>query len=172
MNEKNIKSSIKRISYEIVEGNFLDDIVLVGIHTRGVNIAERIRENILLNSGFKLYVNKLNPIHFRDDSKNDALYDFDPSVLKCDITNRTVILVDDVLFTGRTIRASIQALSEYGRAKRIKIAVLIDRGHREIPIKADYVGKNIPTSESEKISVKIKDIDGVDRVDLQHIGLS
>ena len=83
-----------------------------------------------------------------------------------------MILVDDVLFTGRTIRASIQALSEYGRAKRIKIAVLIDRGHREIPIKADYVGKNIPTSESEKISVKIKDIDGVDRVDLQHIGLS
>ena len=172
MNEENIKSSIRRISYEIVEGNFLEDIVLVGIHTRGVNIAERIRENILLSSGFKLYVNKLNPVYFRDDSKNHILYDFDPSVLKCDITNKTVILVDDVLFTGRTIRASIQALSEYGRAKRIKIAVLIDRGHREIPIKADYVGKNIPTSELEKIRVKVKDVDGMDRVDLHHMGLS
>ena len=154
MDQNNISRSIKRISFEIIESNQLDHSVLVGIHTRGVNLAQRISDNIRLNSGHEFIVNKLNPIPFRDDLK----------IL--DSNDKTVILIDDVLYTGRTVRASIQALSEYGRAKKIKIAVLVDRGHREIPIKPDYVGKNIPTAAEEKISVKFIEVDGIDRVDL------
>jgi pyrimidine operon attenuation protein/uracil phosphoribosyltransferase len=144
----------------------LDHSVLVGIHTRGVNLAQRISDNIRLNSGHEFIVNKLNPIPFRDDSKILDSNSVNTTILNNDINNKTVILIDDVLYTGRTVRASIQALSEYGRAKKIKIAVLVDRGHREIPIKPDYVGKNIPTAAEEKISVKFIEVDGIDRVDL------
>ena len=108
----------------------------------------------------------MNPIPFRDDSKILDSNSVNTTILNNDINNKTVILIDDVLYTGRTVRASIQALSEYGRAKKIKIAVLVDRGHREIPIKPDYVGKNIPTAAEEKISVKFIEVDGIDRVDL------
>tara|TARA_Y100001936_G_C15784766_1_gene513253 strand:- start:87 stop:614 length:528 start_codon:yes stop_codon:yes gene_type:complete len=166
MDQTNISRSIKRISFEIIENNQLENLVLVGIHTRGVNLAQRIRDNIRLNSGHEFTVNKLNPIRFRDDSKILDPNTLNTTSLNNDINNKTVILIDDVLYTGRTVRASIQALSEYGRAKNIKIAVLVDRGHREIPIKPDYVGKNIPTSAEEKISVKFIEVDGIDRVDL------
>ena len=166
MDQNNISRSIKRISFEIIESNQLDHSVLVGIHTRGVNLAQRISDNIRLNSGYEFIVNKLNPIPFRDDSKILDSNSVNTTILNNDINNKTVILIDDVLYTGRTVRASIQALSEYGSAKKIKIAVLVDRGHREIPIKPDYVGKNIPTAAEEKISVKFIEVDGIDRVDL------
>ena len=154
-----MKRAITRITYEIIERNKnLDKIVLAGIKTRGVYIAQRIQQ--LENLDVPLI--ELDTKAFRDDVKAEQ----DTSVFPIEIDGTDVILVDDVLYTGRTIRAAIDNIVSHGRPARVGLAVLVDRGHRELPIRADYVGKNIPTSESEEIEVLVAEVDGKDSVNI------
>lgn len=156
-----MRRAITRITYEIIERNKqLDKIVLAGIKTRGVFIARRIQERLLQLEGIEVPIGELDTRPFRDDRKSDK----DTTVMAADVTDKDVILVDDVLYTGRTIRAAIDNLVTLGRPARVSLAVLVDRGHRELPIRADYVGKNIPTSRSEEIVVHMTEIDQVDEV--------
>ncbi|MCR1933760.1 bifunctional pyr operon transcriptional regulator/uracil phosphoribosyltransferase PyrR [Clostridium tepidum] len=166
MDEVKIKRSITRISHEIIEKNKGgQDIVLVGIKRRGVPIAKRIAENIKNFEGIDIPVGILDISLYRDDlselSKDPIVKD---NRLNINIKDKKVILVDDVIYTGRTVRAAIQAIFDNGRPGKIQLAVLIDRGHRELPIRPDYVGKNIPTSLSENILVELNEIDGNDSV--------
>ncbi|KGO13216.1 bifunctional pyr operon transcriptional regulator/uracil phosphoribosyltransferase PyrR [Clostridium botulinum] len=166
MDEVKIKRSITRISHEIIEKNKGgQDIVLVGIKRRGVPIAKRIAENIKNFEGIDTPVGTLDISLYRDDLSELSQ---DPIVknnkLDVDIKDKKIILVDDVIYTGRTVRAAIQAIFDNGRPGKIQLAVLVDRGHRELPIRPDYVGKNIPTSLSEAILVELNEIDGNDSV--------
>lgn len=156
-----MKRAITRITYEIIERNKnLDQIVLAGIMSRGLPLAKRIQARILELEGVEVPIGALDTKPFRDDVKGEA----DETDLAIDVTDRDVILVDDVLYTGRTIRAAIDNLVSRGRPSRVSLAVLVDRGHRELPIRPDYVGKNIPTSRSEQVIVKVEEIDGEDAV--------
>ncbi len=156
-----MKRAITRITYEIIERNKdLSQIVLVGIKTRGVYIARRIQERLSQLEQIDVPVAELDTKPFRDDRKATE----DTTVLPVDIAHREVILIDDVLYTGRTIRAAIDNLVSHGRPARVSLAVLVDRGHRELPIRPDFVGKNIPTSKSEEIIVEMVELDGQDRV--------
>lgn len=162
-----IKRAITRITYEIIERNKnLDNIVLAGIKTRGVFIARRIQDRLKQLEGIDIQLGELDTKHFRDDIKVEE----DTTTMPVDITGKDVILVDDVLYTGRTIRAAIDNLVSLGRPSRVSLAVLVDRGHRELPIRADYVGKNIPTSATETIVVEVTEVDGCDRVSLVEQG--
>jgi pyrimidine operon attenuation protein/uracil phosphoribosyltransferase len=164
--------TLSRMAHEIIERNEgLQDVALVGIHTRGVPLAQRLRALVEERSGVEVPIGQLDITFHRDDVHlrgsraplrpqpvvRDTRLDFDPE-------GRTVILVDDVLYTGRTIRAAIDALLEYGRPERVQLAVLADRGHRELPIRPDYVGKNLPTSRRERVQVELLEVDEVDRV--------
>ena len=145
-----MKRAITRITYEMIERNKnLDQIVLAGIKTRGVYIARRIQERLK-----------------QLENLDVPLIELDTSVVPVSVDRAEVILVDDVLYTGRTIRAAIDNIVSRGRPARVSLAVLVDRGHRELPIRADYVGKNIPTSESEEIEVLVSEIDGVDSINI------
>lgn len=161
IDDMTMKRAITRITYEIIERNKeLDNLVLAGIKTRGVYIAKRIQERIEQLEGIKVPVGELDTKPFRDDMKVTE----DTTTVEADVNARTVILVDDVLYTGRTIRAAIDNVVSLGRPARVSLAVLVDRGHRELPIRPDYVGKNIPTSQSEEIIVHMTEIDGKDEV--------
>lgn len=161
LDDVTISRTIVRLTYEIIERyKTLDNLVLVGIKTRGVFIAQRIKERIKASEGIDLPLGALDTRPFRDDVKLTE----DTTDLPIDITGKDVILVDDVLFTGRTIRAAIDNLISRGRPARVGLAVLVDRGHRELPIRADHVGKNIPTSSSEEVLVEMLESDGRDRV--------
>ena len=161
VDDMTMKRAITRITYEIIERNKnLENVVLAGIKTRGVFIAKRIQERLKQLEGIDVPLGELDTKHFRDDMKVDE----DTTVMVADINNRDIILVDDVLYTGLTIRAAIDNLVSLGRPSRVSLAVLIDRGHRELPIRADYVGKNIPTSRSEEIIVHMTEVDGQDTV--------
>ena len=156
-----VKRAITRITYEIIERNKdLNKIVLAGIKTRGVFIAHRIQERLEQLENLSVPVVELDTKPFRDDVKRGE----DTSLISVDVTGREVILVDDVLYTGRTIRAAIDNIVGHGHPARVSLAVLVDRGHRELPIRPDYVGKNIPTSRSEEIIVEMAELDGQDRV--------
>lgn len=156
-----MKRAITRITYEIIERNkSLDNLVLAGIKTRGVYLARRIQERLKQLEGIEIPIGELDIKPFRDDMKVEE----DTTSMQIDITDKDVILVDDVLYTGRTIRAAIDNLVSLGRPARVGLAVLVDRGHRELPIRADYVGKNIPTSSVEEIVVEVVEVDGQDRV--------
>lgn len=158
-----MKRAITRITYEIIERNKqLDNVVLAGIKTRGVFLVRRIQERLRQLEGLELPIGELDIKPFRDDVKVDE----DTTLMPVDITGKDVILVDDVLYTGRTIRAAIDNLVSLGRPARVSLAVLVDRGHRELPIRADYVGKNIPTSSVEEIIVEVVEVDGRDRVSI------
>ena len=160
-----MKRAITRITYEIIERNKqLDNVVLAGIKTRGVFLARRIQERLHQLEGLDLPIGELDIKPFRDDMKVAK----DTTLMPVDITGKDVILVDDVLYTGRTIRAAIDNLVSLGRPARVSLAVLVDRGHRELPIRADYVGKNIPTSSAEEIVVEVVEVDGRD-LSLIHI---
>jgi pyrimidine operon attenuation protein/uracil phosphoribosyltransferase len=171
-----IQRTLSRIAHEIIERNDeLDTVALVGIHTRGVPLAQRLRRLIEERSGFELDLGQLDITFHRDDVHvrgTKAPRRAQPIVrdtrLDFELEGRTVILVDDVLYTGRTIRAAIDALFEYGRPARVQLAVLADRGHRELPIRPDYVGKNLPTSRNERIQVQLLEIDEQDSVVLLH----
>ena len=166
MDEKAIGRAITRISHEIIERNKgIEDIVLVGIKTRGVPIANRIGKKIEQIEGTKINTGEIDITLYRDDLKK---VDIDPVIngsnIGFSIDDKIVILVDDVLYTGRTVRSALDAVIDIGRPKAIQLAVLVDRGHRELPIRADYVGKNVPTSKDEIISVKLSEIDEEDSV--------
>ena len=159
MDEAALVRAVRRISHEIVERNKgTDGLVLVGIKSRGLPIAKMIKDNIAALEGVELPIETLDTSLYRDDVEKTP--DAQTKPLTTDITGKRVILVDDVLYTGRTVRAAIEAVFSMGRPARIQLAVLIDRGHRELPIRADYIGKNIPTSHSEAVAVYVKEIDG------------
>ena len=167
MDSEGIRRALTRISHEIVERNKgVDNIVIVGIRTRGVPIAERIAANIEHIEGKKPPVGVLDITLYRDDLSSLS---YQPIVhqteLPVNITGKTtIVLVDDVLYTGRTIRAALDAIIDMGRPKAIQLAVLVDRGHRELPIRADFVGKNVPTSSHELVSVQLNATDGLEKV--------
>lgn len=168
MDESSMVRVLKRISFEILEKNRgCENLCLVGICRRGVSIAEMIATNLENVEGVKLPFGKLDITMYRDDIMKIAP---DPVIsgtdIPFDITGKNVVLIDDVLYTGRTVRAAIDALINIGRPATVQLAVLIDRGHREFPIRADYVGKNIPTSKSELIAVKTYEFDGECSVEL------
>lgn len=166
MDSQGINRALVRISHEIVEKNKgIEDVVLVGIRSRGVPLAERIGEAVANIEGKKPPVGILDITLYRDDlSKLSYQPVVRPTTMPVDLDGKTVVLIDDVLYTGRTIRAALDAVMDMGRPHAIQLAVLVDRGHRELPIRADYVGKNVPTSSKEIISVLIKEIDNEDRV--------
>lgn len=162
--EITMKRAITRITYEIIERNKdLDNLVIVGIKTRGVYIAKRIQERLKQLENIDIPLGELDTNPFRDDKKTDE----DTTSIPVDITGKEIILVDDVLYTGRTIRAAIDALVNLGRPSKVSLAVLVDRGHRELPIRADYVGKNIPTSRDEEIIVTVSEVDGEDSIKIR-----
>ena len=164
-----IERTIKRISHEILEKNEdVNSLCLVGIKTRGVPIAKRIAACIKEIENIDVLSGTIDITLYRDDieENKDASPRLRSTNLEFDITGKNVILVDDVIYTGRTVRAALDAVMSNGRAAKIQLAVLIDRGHRELPIRADYVGKNVPTSRSEIVKVSLSETDGVDKVDL------
>jgi pyrimidine operon attenuation protein / uracil phosphoribosyltransferase len=172
LDEQAIAKSLSRIAHEIVEANpELDRVALVGIHTRGVPLAQRLRRLIEEFMGTEVELGSLDITFYRDDVQvraGEAPRHPQPLVratrLDFPLAGRTVVLVDDVLYTGRTIRAAIDALFDYGRPARVQLACLADRGHRELPIRPDYVGKNLPTSRNERIQVQLVEVDEVDQV--------
>lgn len=171
MDSSQIRRAVKRISHEIVERNAgVEGLIVVGIRRRGVFLAERIAEYLKSIEGQDVPVGALDITLYRDDFKKITSW---PRVGKTeindDITDKVVVLVDDVLYTGRTVRAALDELIDFGRPKRIQLAVLVDRGHREFPIKADYVGKNIPTRAQEMVEVHLTELDGQDEVILGEI---
>jgi len=168
-----IERTLVRIAHEIIERNpELDRTALVGIHTRGVPLAQRLRRLIADRADTELVLGTLDITFYRDDvhvqSGGEAPLHSQPIVrdskLEFSLGGRTCILVDDVLYTGRTIRAAIDALFDYGRPARVQLACLVDRGHRELPIRPDYIGKNLPTARDERIQVQLVEVDEVDRV--------
>lgn len=166
MDQKAMDRALTRIAHEIIERNKgIEDVVLVGIKRRGVPLATRLRSAIERIEGKEPLVFTLDVTLYRDDltTKLDQ-----PLVVTdhdlCDVLDKTVILVDDVLFTGRTVRAALDAIVDLGRPSSVQLAVLVDRGHRELPIKADFVGKNVPTSRRELIAVEVEEIDGSNQV--------
>lgn len=171
MDADQIRRAVKRIAHEIVERNHgLDEVVIVGIRRRGVYMARRIAEYLSAIENVDVPVGALDITLYRDDFQVAAIApEVGTTEIQDDINDKVIILVDDVLFTGRTVRAALDELIDFGRPKRIELAVLVDRGHREFPIKADYVGKNVPTSETEQVEVNFSELDGEDRVILGEI---
>jgi len=172
LTSREIERALARIGHEIVEKNKgAEDVVLVGMRTRGVPLAKRIAEIVEGFEGTPIPVGTLDIGLYRDDISPSDLKSANPSLtdIPISISDRRVILVDDVLYTGRSIRAAMDALMDLGRPRTIQLAVLIDRGHRELPIRADYVGKNIPSSKDEEIQVLLEESDGVDKVVIESL---
>lgn len=168
MDEAALKRAVMRISHEIIEKNKgTENIVLVGIKRRGIHLGQMIRDNIMKIEGVEVPLQTLDIHFYRDDltMESDAPV-YKEETGKFEVTGKKIILVDDVIYTGRTVRAAIEAVFTMGRPSQIQLAVLIDRGHRELPFKADYIGKSIPTSRNETVSVKIECLDGETGVDL------
>ncbi|MGQ0733706.1 MAG: bifunctional pyr operon transcriptional regulator/uracil phosphoribosyltransferase PyrR [Acidobacteriota bacterium] len=168
MDADRISRALTRIAHEIVERNRgVEDIALVGVRSRGVPLARRIAQALQQISGDEVPTGALDITLYRDDLMRHVVGP-QPLVRRTEIPfsidDRTIILVDDVLYTGRTTRAALDALIDFGRPKAIQLVALVDRGHRELPIKADYVGKNIPTSRQESIQVRVQELDGADEV--------
>jgi pyrimidine operon attenuation protein/uracil phosphoribosyltransferase len=163
-----LRRTLQRIAHEIAEKNpGPDGLALVGIHTRGAVLARRLHALVGELSGAEVPLGDIDISLYRDDvtaRAPDAQPVVHASHIEFDLAARTVVLVDDVLFTGRTVRAAIEALFDYGRPARVQLAVLCDRGHRELPIRPDYVGKNLPTSREERVDVRLEEVDGADEV--------
>lgn len=165
MSGPEIRRAITRIAHEIVERNRgVDELVLAGIHTRGVPLARRLAEKIQEFEGRAVPVGALDIGLYRDDLASRSRPVVRSSQIPGDINGRNVVLVDDVIFTGRTVRAAMDALTDLGRPRLVQLAVLLDRGHRELPIRPDYVGKNVPTALREKVQVRLEEVDGCDEV--------
>jgi len=171
LDEKAMDRTITRIAHEIIEKNKgTESLILIGIKRRGFPIAERISILIEEIEGVRIPVGTVDITHYRDD----VAVIIDQPIIKndflgLDIGDKKVILVDDVLYTGRTVRAAMDAIIDQGRPKTIQLAVMVDRGHRELPIRADFVGKNIPTSKEELISVQVTEVDGIDSVKIYEV---
>ena len=166
LREADVGRALTRIAHEIAERNSGDrGLCLVGIHRRGAFLARRLRDMLAALLDGEVPLGDLDIGFYRDDvasrPESPILH---ASHIEFDVTGRSVVIVDDVLFTGRTVRAAIEALFDYGRPQRVQLAVLVDRGHRELPIRPDYVGKNLPTSTSEHVHVRVRELDGLDEV--------
>ncbi|MDD5339271.1 MAG: bifunctional pyr operon transcriptional regulator/uracil phosphoribosyltransferase PyrR [Dehalococcoidales bacterium] len=165
MTAEDIRRTVTRIAHEIIEHNRdIGQLLLVGLHTRGVPLAKRLAQNISVNEKTKPIIGSLDFTLYRDDVDNSIIKKVQRTDIPTDINNKSVVLVDDVLYTGRSVRAAMDALVDLGRPRSIQLAVLIDRGHREMPIRADYVGKNIPSARHEQIQVRLSETDGRDEV--------
>jgi pyrimidine operon attenuation protein/uracil phosphoribosyltransferase len=166
-----IRRALTRIAHELLERNKgADDLVLLGIPTRGVTLADRLGQRLAEIEGHPLPVGSLDATMYRDDLRRQPVRPIAATRLPDGgIDDRVVVLVDDVLFSGRTIRAALDALSDLGRPRAVRLAVLVDRGHRELPIRADHVGKNLPTSLSERVRVALQEIDGIDEVRIEGV---
>ena len=155
-----MERGITRISHEILEKNKgATDIVIIGIYRRGIPLAQKIAKKIFQIENTEVLVGGINITNYRDDIQEKNIKNIENDISKLEVSGKKVILVDDVLYTGRTVRAAMDALIDMGRPKSIQLAVLIDRGHRELPIRADYVGKNLPTSREEIVNVYLEEID-------------
>ena len=162
-----VNRALKRIAHQVLESNRgPDGLVLLGIRTRGVPLARRLGELIADAEGGEVPVGELDITMYRDDLRKNPTRAVGPTRIPVDLTGKTVVLVDDVLFSGRTIAAAMDALKDLGRPRVVRVAVLIDRGHRELPIQADHVGKDLPTSSAEHVRVTVAEIDGEDLVTL------
>lgn len=165
LDAQDISRALTRIAHEIIERNRgVEGLVIVGIHTRGVPLATRLAEIIARIEKVQIPVGQLDISLHRDDTGANAARGSRPTQIPVDLTDRRVVLVDEVIFTGRTVRAALDALIEHGRPACIQLATLIDRGHRELPIRPDYIGKNIPTARSERVLVRLTEIDGTEMV--------
>ncbi len=171
MDEAAIRRALTRIAHEIIERNKgVEDLIIVGIKTRGIYLAQRLVERIEMIENVKVPVGELDITFYRDDLQHkseDAV--LQGSKLPDQITGKTVILVDDVLYTGRTVRAALDALIDNGRPRMIQLAVLVDRGHRELPIRPDFVGKNLPTARTEIVDVQLAEVDVMDIVSIRQL---
>ena len=172
LHEADITRALTRISHEILESNRgADDLVILGIPTRGVILAKRIAASISAISGAAIRSGALDVTMYRDDLAKHPTRAPQPTTLPPEgIDGRTVVLVDDVLYSGRTIRAALDALTDLGRPRVVRLAALVDRGHRELPIRPDFVGKNLPSSQAERIYVRLAEFDGVDAVTIEGSG--
>jgi pyrimidine operon attenuation protein/uracil phosphoribosyltransferase len=167
LDRDDLRRTLVRIAHEIIEKNPDGELAIVGIHTRGALLASRLHTLVGELSGSELPLGDLDISFYRDDMDGrepSAQPVVHASHLDFDLEGRTIVLVDDVLFTGRTVRAAIEALFDYGRPGRVQLAVLVDRGHRELPIRPDYVGKNLPTAREERVYVRVEEADGFDEV--------
>ncbi len=171
LHEDDVRRALTRIAHEIAERNpQARDLAIVGIHRRGAFLAQRLRDQLQELLGTEIPLGDLDIGFYRDDvsSRPDAPV-VHASHIDFDVTGRTIVIVDDVLFTGRTVRAAIEALFDYGRPERVQLAVLADRGHRELPIRPDYVGKNLPTSRTEHVHVRVRELDGIDEAAIARV---
>lgn len=164
LDDQAISRALRRIGHECIERNKgIDGAIFIGIRTRGVPLAERLAAQVAAIEGAQVTVEALDITAFRDDGKGGG----EAVLPQSELQDKLVVLVDDVLYTGRTIRSALNAIMAMGRPRAIQLAVLVDRGHRELPIRADYVGKNVPTAEQEDIAVRLREIDGTDEVVLR-----
>ena len=169
MSQDDVRRALTRVAHEILENNRgADDLVIVGIHTRGVHLARRIADYLAKFEGVNVPVASLDISLYRDDLtvRDQSQTKIQPTDIPVGIQGKRVVLVDDVLYTGRTIRAAMDALVDFGRPQIIQLAILLDRGHRELPIRADYVGQNLPTAIEERVKVRLLETDGADEVAL------
>ncbi len=167
MNQEDVRRALARVAHEILERNRgTEGLVLVGIYTRGVPLANRLAGNIAGFEGSDVPVAALDISLYRDDLQDRTRPLVRPTDMPVAIHDKKVVLVDDVLYTGRTIRAALDALNDFGRPKQVQLATLLDRGHRELPIRPDYVGQNIPTALDEQVKVRLRETDGIDEVAL------
>ena len=166
LDARDVSRALTRIAHELLERNRdVSDLVLLGLHTRGVPLARRIAERITAVEGVPVAVGELDVTMYRDDlRKQPTRRAHRTEIPAAGIDDKVVVLVDDELFSGRTIRAALDALADLGRPSAVRLAVLVDRGHRELPIRADHVGKNLPSARSERVSVRVAEVDGADEV--------
>jgi pyrimidine operon attenuation protein/uracil phosphoribosyltransferase len=165
LDREDVRRTLVRIAHEIVESTGGEGLAIVGIHRRGAVLAARVRDLVADLTGDEIPLGDVDISFYRDDlSMRQAHPVVHASHIDFPVDGVTVVLVDDVLYTGRTVRAAIDALFDYGRPRRVQLAVLADRGHRELPIRPDYVGKNLPTARAERVNVRVDEIDGVDEV--------
>ena len=178
LDRDDLRRTLVRIAHEIIEKNPSDDEgtgpAIVGIHTRGAVLAQRLHALVTEFSGAQVPLGDLDISFYRDDAIGRTPADspvVHDSHLDFDLQDRTIVLIDDVLFTGRTVRAAIDALFDYGRPQRVQLAVLADRGHRELPIRPDYTGKNLPTARGERVYVRLEEVDGTDEVAIGEVAV-
>ncbi len=171
MDARAVNRALVRIAHEIVEENGgTDGLALIGIQRRGVQLAETIRAEIRKFEEVEVPLGAMDITLYRDDLQQVAEQPIvEETHLPFDVTGRVVVIVDDVLYTGRTVRAALDEITDFGRPRRILLAVLVDRGHRELPIRADHVGKNVPTSREEVVRVRVQEVDGEDAVDIEQV---
>ena len=164
-----VRRALVRIAHQVVEKNADGPVAIVGIHTRGAHLARRLHQHVEELLGRPVPLGDIDIAFYRDDIATRESPVVNATHLDFTLEDHTVVLVDDVLFTGRTVRAGIDALFAYGRPERVQLAVLADRGHRELPIRPDYVGKNLPTARSERVNVRVREADGADEVTITEL---